>query len=323
MKSSACAAAFLTCLMPCNANAMQIELPSNAVLATETDSQTASAIIATSPFYNGQLDTVAADGEVYASAWQLPNSNVSTLQLISPMREQLIKDGFEIVLDCDAQTCGGFDFRYAIELLPEPEMHVNLGDFRYLSAQRETRSQSVEYFSIMVSKSARTGFIHITHVEPSETQDPKAITSTKSIDLDALQTTDDTGLSVTEQLDRTGHSALDDLVFQTGSSNLGQGDFNSLSQLADYLKSNPSTRVALVGHTDAEGSLANNLSLSKQRANSVVRRLISNHGVPASQLEAAGVGYLAPRAKNDSAEGREQNRRVEVVVTSIAVEEPG
>lgn len=323
MKTNACALVFLTWLVPSNASALQLDLPEDARLAAELNNAAASATIATSPFENGHLDTVAAQGTVYASAWQLPNSSVPTLQMISPLRDQLVSDGFEILLDCDAQTCGGFDFRYAIDLLPEPDMHVDLGDFHYVSAQRYPLNQEAEYFSIMVSKSARTGFIQITHVESSNPAEPQTIAPTKSIDVDAPQGLDDADQTVASQLESLGHSALDDLVFQTGSSRLGAGDFASLSQLAEYLKSNPDTRVALVGHTDAEGSLANNLSLSKQRANSVVQRLISDFGVSSRQLEAAGVGYLAPRAKNDTAEGREQNRRVEVVVTSISDEDPG
>ena len=72
----------------------------------------------------------------------------------------------------------------------------------------------------------------------------------------------------------------------------------------------------MVGHTDAEGTLSGNLELSKKRAASVLERLVSAYRVPRAQLEAAGVGYLVPRASNLTEGGRDQNRRVEVVLTS-------
>jgi len=92
--------------------------------------------------------------------------------------------------------------------------------------------------------------------------------------------------------------------------------FTSLTELADYLKANPEKRVALVGHTDAEGSLAGNISLSKRRAASVMDRLINDLGVNPGQLEAEGIGYLAPIASNQTDDGRTRNRRVEAILVS-------
>jgi OOP family OmpA-OmpF porin len=119
-----------------------------------------------------------------------------------------------------------------------------------------------------------------------------------------------------QALDGQGYFILEDLVFQTGSSELGDDAFSSLSTLADYLNANPSRTVALVGHTDSEGSLAGNIALSKKRARSVVKRLISDLGVNKTQLSAEGNGFLSPRASNLTEDGRAQNRRVEVIVTS-------
>ena len=73
-------------------------------------------------------------------------------------------------------------------------------------------------------------------------------------------------------------------------------------------------RVALVGHTDAQGSLDANIALSKRRAQAVADRLVAGHGVARAQLQAEGMGWLAPVATNLTPEGREANRRVEAVV---------
>jgi len=71
-----------------------------------------------------------------------------------------------------------------------------------------------------------------------------------------------------------------------------------------------------VGHTDAEGSLDGNIALSRRRAASVLERLVTAYQVDRRQMEAQGMGYLAPIASNLTEEGREANRRVEVIVTS-------
>ena len=93
--------------------------------------------------------------------------------------------------------------------------------------------------------------------------------------------------------------------------------FDSLQALADYLANAPDLQVALVGHTDSSGPLDVNIALSKRRAGSVLERLVSDYGVARKQLEAQGMGYLAPVASNLTQQGRDANRRVEVIITSI------
>ncbi len=73
----------------------------------------------------------------------------------------------------------------------------------------------------------------------------------------------------------------------------------------------------LVGHTDAEGALEGNISLSKKRAAAVKARLIDVFGVPEAQIDAQGVGYLVPVASNLTDDGRMMNRRVEAILNSI------
>ena len=120
--------------------------------------------------------------------------------------------------------------------------------------------------------------------------------------------------SLTATLEADGRAVLPDLDFPTGTSALAAGEYASLDLLAGYLRDNPALRVALVGHTDTDGSLDGNIALSKRRARSVMDRLVEVHGVPRRQLTAEGMGYLAPIANNLSAAGREANRRVEVII---------
>ena len=110
-----------------------------------------------------------------------------------------------------------------------------------------------------------------------------------------------------------GSVVLEGLEFETGATRLGPGPFEALTDLADYLKANPGLRVALVGHTDSVGSLQSNIEISRKRARAVRARLIDVYGIPPAQLDAEGMGYLAPRASNLSEAGREANRRVEAI----------
>jgi OOP family OmpA-OmpF porin len=76
------------------------------------------------------------------------------------------------------------------------------------------------------------------------------------------------------------------------------------------LTSNPDARVAIEGHTDAQGDEASNLALSESRAEAVRDYLVSQ-GIAADRLETAGFGESRPIASNDTAEGRAENRRIE------------
>lgn len=307
--------ATLAGLTPLMAQAVVLEFPDGSVQVTRKAQAMGSTAIPVGPYENGAVETVAIEGAISAEAWQMAHADLTTLQILRPLREQLITDGFEIVLDCETNQCGGFDFRYDIDLLPEPEMHVDLGDYRFLTARKTGTEDAPEFVSLMVSRSAETGFVQMTrvgsYIEPKDTITASSKSGTAEIADETLPTT-----SLGSMLESLGRAPLDDLVFETGSSRLDEGSFGSLAELSTFLKSNPDKRVALVGHTDAEGALSSNLALSKKRATSVLQRLVSVYDIPRNQLEAAGVGYLAPRASNLTEDGRTQNRRVEVILTS-------
>lgn len=107
----------------------------------------------------------------------------------------------------------------------------------------------------------------------------------------------------------------DAILFQTGKSNLSQAADAALSRVAYNLKQFPDTDVTVVGYTDNTGSESLNQTLSEQRAESVVKYLESQ-GIPASRLKAVGMGENDPIASNSTAEGRAQNRRVEMFITA-------
>lgn len=106
---------------------------------------------------------------------------------------------------------------------------------------------------------------------------------------------------------------LGDILFEIDKADLTAGGMQNLLRLAAFLKEFPDREVAIEGHTDSTGSEAYNLDLSQRRAESVRRFLIKN-GIAPDRIMARGYGEVYPVAPNDTAAGRQHNRRVEIVI---------
>jgi outer membrane protein OmpA-like peptidoglycan-associated protein len=87
----------------------------------------------------------------------------------------------------------------------------------------------------------------------------------------------------------------------------------ALEQLTDYLNSNPLLQIIIVGHTDNTGNFANNILLSKTRAESIKNYLVNSSKIGSGRLLAEGVGSLCPVSTNSTEDGKQLNRRVEIV----------
>jgi outer membrane protein OmpA-like peptidoglycan-associated protein len=105
-----------------------------------------------------------------------------------------------------------------------------------------------------------------------------------------------------------------DILFAVDSATLTPTLIGDLQDVARSLNNYPNTTVQVVGHTDNTGDAAYNQRLSEQRAQSVASVLI-NGGVAPSRLNIVGRGENNPIASNQTAEGRQQNRRVEIIIT--------
>ncbi len=104
-----------------------------------------------------------------------------------------------------------------------------------------------------------------------------------------------------------------DILFATGSSNLGSTLRSDLRAVAQNLQQYPNSTVEVIGHTDNVGEADYNLSLSRQRASAVASVLMSD-GVPSSRIVTLGYGEDRPVASNLDAAGRQQNRRVDIII---------
>lgn len=295
------------------ARALDLDLPDGAVPTREEASPADTYQVPVGPFDGNEVPTQEVAGRVTRQAWRIESDSLTTLDILTSLREQLVTRGYEMILDCASRECGGFDFRFNIDLLPAPDLFVDLFDYRFLSA-RLGAGASADYVSVLVSRSGGAAYVQLTAAGARGDPGGNAAPATEAATPRPPAAETAEGGSLAARLQGQGHVILRDLEFASGAETLAERDYASLAALADFLDSDENRRVVLVGHTDAVGSLSDNRALSRRRAAAVRQRLIESHGVSPDQLEAEGVGYLAPVAPNTTPERREANRRVEAVL---------
>jgi OmpA-OmpF porin, OOP family len=120
------------------------------------------------------------------------------------------------------------------------------------------------------------------------------------------------GLELYDKLEAEGRVAVQGVLFDTNSDRIRPESTPTLNEIAAMLRQNASLSLVVEGHTDNVGNAGANQTLSEKRAAAVVA-FLTGAGVEASRLESRGFGDGKPVATNDSPEGRQQNRRVELV----------
>jgi OmpA-OmpF porin, OOP family len=116
-----------------------------------------------------------------------------------------------------------------------------------------------------------------------------------------------------KQTERGAVITLGDVLFEVDRADLKPGAYRDLSRLAELLRKSPQREVLIEGHTDSTGPEGYNLELSERRA-SAVRTFLLRQGVAPERIIARGYGESLPIAPNTTAAGRQENRRVEVVI---------
>lgn len=120
-----------------------------------------------------------------------------------------------------------------------------------------------------------------------------------------------------KQTERGMVVTLGDVLFDTDKAVLKPGADQTIDRLAAFMRDNPDTRIIVEGHTDSRGSDAHNEALSRRRAQAVADALVAR-GIPTDRFEIMGRGEGYPVASNDTAEGRQRNRRVEIVFSDAS-----
>lgn len=163
----------------------------------------------------------------------------------------------------------------------------------------DTRTREAEYARAQADAERRAAELARTDAMLARTELESA--RMRLAELEARQT--ERGLVVT----------LGDVLFEVGRAELKPGATSRLANLVDVLRENPASTIAIEGHTDSTGDDNYNLGLSQRRADSVKTYLVSQ-GIDAMRITARGLGEGVPVASNNDAAGRQQNRRVEVVI---------
>jgi outer membrane protein OmpA-like peptidoglycan-associated protein len=247
------------------------------------------------PFKDGKAsDARRLEGRVTRIAYRT-NPGPSMLEVSRNFETQLAKAGFETLLACDADPCGGIPFVEAVDALPIPQMWIDGFDYRYY-AGRKAEGGRETYAAVLVSKSNEQIYAQLTVAVIGAIEN-------KMVDAAAMA----------KGLGEKGHIALYGIYFDTDKATLKPESKPTLEEIAKLLRGQARLSVFIVGHTDSQGTFDHNMDLSRRRAEAVAGELVKSYGIGKERLRTAGLGFLAPVGSNATEDGRALNRRVELV----------
>jgi OOP family OmpA-OmpF porin len=247
------------------------------------------------PFKNDKpTDARRLEGLVTRIAYRT-GPGPSMIEVSRNFENQLAKAGYETILACDADECGGLAFARAFEVLPLPQMWVDGFDYRYYAGRKSEGGRDT-YAVVVVSKNNDDITAQLTVA---------AIGALENKMVDAA--------AMAKGLGEKGHIALYGIYFDTDKAILKPESRPTLDEISKLLNAQPRLSVFIVGHTDNQGAFDYNMNLSRQRADAVAAALVQNYRIDKARLRTAGLGYLAPIGSNASEDGRALNRRVELV----------
>ena len=247
------------------------------------------------PFKDGKpADARRLEGRITRIAYRT-NPGPSILEVSRNFETQLAKAGFETLVACDTDACGGIPFAEAIDALPMPQMWVDGFNYRYY-AGRKAEGGRETYAAVVVSKSNDDVYAQLVVAVIGAVED-------KMVDAGAMA----------KGLREKGHIALYGIYFDTDKAVIKPESRPTLEEIAKLLRAQPQLNVVIVGHTDSQGTFEYNMDLSRRRAEAVAAELAKSYRIANTRLRTAGVGFLAPLGSNASDDGRALNRRVELV----------
>jgi outer membrane protein OmpA-like peptidoglycan-associated protein len=239
-------------------------------------------------------DARRVEGRVIRVAYRT-RPGPSIIEVSRNFETQLAKAGFETLLACDTDQCGGIPFVESVDVLPVPQMWADGFNFRYYAGvKKDGGTETYATVITSISNDEVTAQLIVAVVGAMDN---------KMVDAAAMK----------KGLGEKGHIALYGIYFDTDKATIKPESKPTLDEMAKLLGGQPDLKVFIVGHTDSQGSYEHNMSLSKQRADAVAAALAGSYRIARNRLYTAGVGYLAPVGSNATDDGRALNRRVELV----------
>lgn len=265
------------------------------------------------------------EGALTTSFYRLPG-DVSTLECIRAYQSELAKNGFDVLFEGDSGgnatgESNSLDNGYGRFLAQVYQTEKDFGlqqytlpgcdDFRFTALKKPGGDGAGDVY-VTVFCGAVTG---------SWKAPEKGIeTGTVIARVDVLEEKPRSDRMVLvkapemeNQITSTGRVALYGILFDFNKDAVKPESDPTLEQISALLKSEPSLKLLVVGHTDNVGEFEFNRDLSTRRANAIVQALVSRFGVDKSRLFPFGCSFASPAAPNTSEEGRAKNRRVELV----------
>jgi outer membrane protein OmpA-like peptidoglycan-associated protein len=247
------------------------------------------------PFRDGRATAPRSpEGRVTRIAYRT-NPGPSILEVSRNFESQLAKAGFETLIACDADPCGGIPFVESVDALPIPQMWIDGFDYRYY-AGRKVEGGRETFAAVLVSKNNDDIYAQLTVAVVGAIEN-------KMVDAAAMA----------KGLGEKGHVALYGIYFDTDKAVIKPESRPTLDEIAKLLRGQPRLNVVIVGHTDSQGAYDYNMDLSRRRAEAIAAELAARYGIAKTRMRTAGVGFLAPVGSNASEDGRALNRRVELV----------
>jgi OOP family OmpA-OmpF porin len=233
------------------------------------------------------------EGKVTLILYQSPEGR-SVLEIYRNYEGGLRGAGFQVLFSCaNVEQCGSGEFNGFAGRLSQ---WWNEGDpVRYLSAKL-SRPQGDVFVSLHVQPGQYGTWLNVIETKPMEAG---------LVTINAASLADD--------ISRSGHVSVYGIYFDTGKADVKSESDATIKEIAKLLQQNASLKLHVVGHTDNAGDLANNMDLSRRRADAVAKVLTGKYNVAAARLHTDGVGPLSPVASNKTEDGRAKNRRVELV----------
>lgn len=259
---------------------------------------------------DGELEKTPIEGEVTRILYAAPgDEDLSVLQVHRNYQMALQEAGFEIYKECAGMTdsCEWSDYSPARYKFGMSDYYHHAEDHSYLLARKPDTEGDVyimfhtfrpTFFQLGALADRPNTILQVVEEKPMDTGKTEA-----TLSADAMA----------EDLEEEGTVQIYGIHFDTDEATVRDESASTLTEIAEFLEQHPDLTVAVVGHTDTQGSFEHNMELSARRAEAVVKQLTDEYGVAADRLQAHGVGWLAPVATNATEEGRAQNRRVELV----------
>lgn len=256
------------------------------------------------------------EGKV-ANFYYVGPTGTGALEVYRNFKTALEGDGFEILYACETARCEEVRTQSQIQSMAEDAAWQenrrtvqgifnsgNQPNFHFVSAKKATAAGPVHVQVGVVTgrPGSDTGtrtrqFIQV--IEPAVAATGKVTVNAKAIQ---------------DGLERDGKVVFYGVLFDTNKAVIKDESAGQLAEMAGALKAASGLKAYVVGHTDNQGELASNMTLSQKRAQAVVDALSGKYGIAANRLVARGVASLAPVASNRDESGRAKNRRVELIL---------